>query len=208
MTEVSNARGFGRMWSLLLTAALLLGASLPAVAGEIYSWRTEDGGYAYTDDAAAIPTRYRDQVETRKTAALASYPRYTATNAAATEHYAERLAERVERLRLLNGTLGGRETLQSEPAPRAERAPDYVNLRTGPSDRAGVDLSIPSWAADDDSPLVVETVFVRLEGSNVIQRVQVTMRGDRIVAINKPRPRNWNISDPIDEAELLEELQR
>ena len=208
MTEVSSVRGFERIWSLLLTAALLLGASAPAVAGEIYSWRTEDGGYAYTDDATTIPTRYREQVETRKTAALSSYPRYTATNAAATDHYAERLAERVERLRLLNGALGGRETPEVEPAPRAERAPDYVNLRTGPSDRAGVDLSIPSWAGDDDAPLVVETVFVRLAGSNVIQRVQVTMRGDRVVAINKPRARNWNISDPIDEAELLKELQR
>lgn len=207
MTEVSIAKGSGGVWSLLLTGALLLGLSAPATAGEIYSWRTEDGGYAFTDDPEAIPTRYRGQVKTRKTAALTGYARYTAQHEAATDHYAERLAERVERLRVLNGTRGERETAEAARAPRAERAPDYVNLRTGPSDRPGVDIAIPS-RADDEEPLIVETVFVRLEGSNVIQRVQVTMRGDRIVAINKPRKRNWNINDPIDEADLLEELQK
>jgi len=199
-------RGSGGVWSWLLTAVWLLCVNAPAGAGEIYSWRTEDGGYAFTDDAEAIPTRYREQVETRGQAGLSGYSRYTAQHEAATDHYAERLGERVQHLRQLNGALGRRASEPVARAPQAEPAPDYVNLRTRSGDAAGVDLSIPDRAGDE--PLTVETVFVRLEDSNVIQRVQVTRRGDRIVAISKPRSRNWNISDPIDEADLLAELQK
>ncbi|MGI9591601.1 MAG: DUF4124 domain-containing protein, partial [Myxococcota bacterium] len=62
MSIVSTARIAGGVWSLLLTAGLLLGSAAPASASEIYSWRTEDGGYSFTDDPNAIPARYRDQV--------------------------------------------------------------------------------------------------------------------------------------------------
>jgi hypothetical protein len=202
MTRVFIPRVSGGVLSLVLTAAWLLAASAPAAAGEIYSWRTEDGGYSFTDDPVAIPVRYREQIETRESAGLSGYARYTAQNEAATADYAERLAERVERLRLRGDALGETETGRAVPAP------DYVTLRTGSRDASGVDIAVPSWAGDEEEPLVVETVFMRLEGSNVIQRVQVTRRGDEIVAINKPRARNWNISDPIDEAYLLEELQK
>ena len=64
-------------------AAVTLIFALPALAGEIYSWRTEDGAYAFTDDAKAIPPRYRDQVETRKSEGLRDYPRLTTVNALA-----------------------------------------------------------------------------------------------------------------------------
>ena len=30
--------------------AVTSAVALPAVAGSVYSWRTEDGGYAFTDD--------------------------------------------------------------------------------------------------------------------------------------------------------------
>ena len=74
----------------------------------------------------------------------------------------------------------------------------------GSGERAGVGVAVPTDS--EEAPLTIETVFVRLEGSNVIQRVQVTRRGERIVAVSQPRTRNWDINDPVDEAELLEAL--
>ena len=109
-------------------------------------------------------------------------------------------------LRELNTVLTQRdETVVETVRPGA--APDYVTIRTGRRDRGGVDLAVPSGGAANEEPLTVETVWVRLEGSSVIQPVQITKRGDKIVAVNKPRARNWNIADPIDESELLEELR-
>lgn len=208
MREVPNTTKFGGVWSWLLTAALAAGVSAPASAGAIYAWRTDDGGYAYTDDPKAIPERYRDQVETRVPARLKDYPRYTANNDKATARYADRVEERVAHLRELNGALNQRELTSPEAAAAPQGAPDYITIRTGRRDRGGIDLAVPSGAGIDQAPLTIETVWVRLEGSSVIQPVQVTKRGDKIVAVNKPRARNWNIGDPIDESELMEELEK
>ncbi len=202
---MTHTTGFGGVWSWLLTGALVVGLSTPAFAGAIYSWRTEDGGYAYTDDPKAIPERYRAQVTTRAASRLQDYERYTANNDAATQRYAERVEERVAAFRARNAEV---ETVAPQAAPVGRAgAPDYITIRTGRRDRGGVDLAVPSVASPSSEPLTVETVWVRLEGSSVIQPVQVTKRGDEIVAVNKPRARNWNISDPIDDADLLEALQ-
>ena len=40
----------------LVVAPLALGAS--AAADTVYSWRTDDGAYAFTDDLQAIPARF------------------------------------------------------------------------------------------------------------------------------------------------------
>ena len=65
----------GLCWTAM--AAITVCFSLPAAASEIYSWRTEDGGYAYTDDAKAIPPRYRDRAQTQQTKGISSYKRLT-----------------------------------------------------------------------------------------------------------------------------------
>lgn len=203
MLEVTRMKPSGGVWNFFLTLGAVVLFAGSAGAGEIYSWRGEDGSWAYTDDAKAIPPRYRAQAKVRLTRSLDGYARYTPQDEGATERYAEELGARVERLRELNEDLERRET------PRDVRgdAPDYVTVRTGVRER-GVDLSVPATRADAQEPLTVETVFVRLEGSNVIQRVQVTRRGGEVVAVSKPRRRNWNVNDAIDEADLLEELER
>jgi hypothetical protein len=206
MQGVVTTQRLGGVWKVLLTAAALAALAVPAGAGEIYSWRTEDGSYAYTDDPKAIPPRYREQATARASRSLAGYGRYTPQDDGATAVYAERLRERVERLRELNHELARRESGRAARGAGAQ-APEYVTLRTGRRER-GVDLTLPATRAQGQQPLTVETVFVRLEGSNVIQRVQVTKRGDEVIAITKPRPRNWNVNETVDEAELLEELER
>jgi hypothetical protein len=183
------------VWSWLPTAALALGVGLSGTAtAEIWAWRTEDGGYAFTDDAKAIPPRYRDQAEVRPGGSLRGYQRFTPRDDGASRDYAARLAERLEHLRELNAAPA------SEPEPPAEAAREGVTLRTGRG--SGVDIT--SEAGDE--PVVVETVFMRRDGSAVVQPVRVTRRGDRILAIEKPRNRQWNINDFHDEADLEREL--
>ena len=42
-----------------------LGVAGSASAGTVYSWQTEDGTSAYTDDRKRIPARYRSQAKAR-----------------------------------------------------------------------------------------------------------------------------------------------
>ena len=66
-------------WTALLAGAALLGGGVVAVgaAADVFAWRTDDGGYAFTDDEKAIPARYRDRAEVKRTNGLKSYGRFT-----------------------------------------------------------------------------------------------------------------------------------
>ena len=185
------------VWSWVPTvgAVLAVGLAGPAAA-EIYSWRTEDGSYAFTDDSKAIPARYRDQVQVRSSSSLQSYKRFTPKDDKASKSYEERLALRLERLRAMNASSAAAQ--RSAPtAPAAAR--ETVSLRAG----KGVRVDIPS--DEGDEPLVTETIFVRRDGKAVVQPMRVTRRGDRIISIEKPRQRQWNLlSDVYDEEDLGE----
>ena len=168
----NGARG---VWSCFLMAAgVAVGFAAPATAGDILAWRTDDGGYAFADDPDAVPERYRDRVEVRRSAAITGYRRYTAEDEAATSRYEEGLAARLEHLRR-----------QAEAeAPEAARgtgaAPDYLTIRSG-SKRGGVDVATPMGGAD--APLQTETVYMRRNGGVLTQPVRVTRRGDKIISV-------------------------
>lgn len=197
-----SARGVCRG---VLTAVGVLAAGLatPAAAEDpVYTWRTEDGGYAFTDDEKSIPPRYREQARKRESAGIAGYERFTPSDPAAQASYQERLSERLAYLRSLNAELPRR---ASDPAPATPADRERVTLRTGSRDRGGVDVSVPGDGGDE--PITVETMLVRPRGKIVSQNVQVTRRGDRIIAITKPRPREWNVSDVPDEEDLLRRME-
>ncbi len=191
----------GGVWRMFPAAALglLLVLAGPAAA-ELYTWQLDDGSTAFTDDEKAIPERYRDRVVVRSAGSLSGYERFTPNDEQASRDYEERLARRLEYLRSLNASPPPVGTTVA--APRATR-PDQVSLRSG---RGGSAVEI---STDPDSgPVVIETVMMRLEGSAVAQPVRITRRGDRIVAIEKPRRRQWNIlSDVYDEADLREAME-
>lgn len=179
-------------WVPMAALVLALGLSGTAAA-EIYSWRTEDGAYAFTDDAKAIPARYQDQAQVRGSSNLGSYKRFTPKDDAASKSYEDRLAERLERLRAFNSP-----PAPSQPAAAGVPGParETVTLRNGNS-------SVEITSEDGDEPLVIETVFVRRDGKAVVQPMRVTRRGDRIIAVEKPRSRQWNLlSDVYDEDDL------
>jgi hypothetical protein len=185
---------------LAAAAVLLMAIATPAVAGgPIYSWRTEDGGYAFTDDPKAIPARYRDQARVRPSARLGDYARYTPADDKAVERYAERLTQRLAHLRAVNAQYAVRQALAAQsvaggPAPTTRLTLDSAN-EYAPS----VEIS----EGMGTEPIVVETLFTRPEGKMVTRHSQVVRQGDQILSIMKPRLREWNVATDIhDEADL------
>jgi hypothetical protein len=149
----------------------------PALAGEIYSWRTEDGGYAYTDDAKAIPPRYRAQVASRESDGLGNYKRLTSPSPGSTDAYAQRLANRLEHLRTLN-----RDYDLASARPEYESQVGSIEVNTG-----SLNVGVP---VDDDSdaPVVIETIRFRHEGEMATRHNLVVKKGDRILTVIKGKP--------------------
>lgn len=174
-------------------AAVTLIFSLPALAGEIYSWRTEDGGYAFTDDAKAIPPRYRDQVETRGAEGLGDYPRLTAPDAGATDTYARRLADRLDYLRSLNRDLDFAYT----PRP-ATTGVDSLAVQTGQFN-IGVPLD-----GEGDGPLVIEKVRFRHKNEMATRHNMVVRKGDEVVAVIKGNPLVGEINQAPEISEMVD----
>lgn len=176
-------------------ALLALGLALPAAAETVYSWRTEDGGYAFTDDPKAIPERYRDEAESRQTGSLSNYERFTAKDPQASDRYAERLAARLEHLRRVNA-----------PAPRsqvgaAKRHTQTISLRTGDDASPTLDITTDGRS---DAPIIVETFAGRPSGKSVTRDNVVVRQGDRVLSIVRPRTREWNLADDIHDEEDFE----
>ena len=177
-------------------AVLLLAIAAPSSAGPVYSWRTEDGGYAFTDDPKAIPARYRDQATVRTSARLHDYKRYTPSDDRAVERYSDRLGQRLAHLRALNAQPVVARNAAAAPAPTASLSMQSAN---------GYEPSVEISSAYGEEPIVVDTLFTRPEGKIVTRHSQVVRQGDKILSVMRPRLREWNVSTDIhDEADLLE----
>ena len=177
-----------------LAAVLACLLAVPAAAGELYSWRTENGAYAFTDDEKSIPARYREGAERRSTAALDSYERFTPEDSAAKQHYADALEARLERLRAFNADRAVGPTVATS-ASRDKTVSLQVNGRDAPT--------VNVTAGENTKPVVIETIQTRPEGKIVTRPSTVIRQGDRTLAIIKPRSREWDVNhDIIDEAEL------
>jgi hypothetical protein len=177
-------------------ALLALGLAAPAAAETVYSWRTEDGGYAFTDDEKAIPERYRADAKPRQVGGLSGYERLTLEDPAATSRYAERLAARLDHLRRLN-------TPALRPAARPEGSiSQTISLRTSNKENAPT-LDIKTGGMGDE-PIIVETLRARPRNKLVTRDNVVVRQGDRTIAIVRSRGREWNVADDIHVEEELE----
>jgi hypothetical protein len=195
------------MGKLMLVFAILVGAMFAALlwlmpasasAGTIYSWRTEDGGYAFSDDPDVIPARYRDQAQTRASADLRDYERYTESVSGSGDRYAEELAARLERHRATNAAPATTGPSQATTASAPATGP-RISLRTGSESAPAIDV-----AADPSAgPLVVETVFTRPTGKMVTRKSLIVRQGDKIIAVVRPRSVETNPFEIADESDQL-----
>src|SRR5574338_374080 len=165
------------------TAAVVLAAgALPATAGPLFRWTSEDGTVSYTDDAKRIPERYRAVAKEVPGAKLRSYARYSPAKPEAETKYVEQLEQRVARLRKLNRALD--EAAAYEDGGYA--APALAAAGGGPEAlvRVGRDLQVrvPS-NGDAAAPVVVEDVRVRPDGSVFTTHDTVVRQGGRVLMV-------------------------
>lgn len=172
--------------------ALTGGVALPAVAGEIYSWRTEDGAYAFTDDHKAIPARYRAVAQSRETADLAGYERLTKPPAGSGDAYAARLAARLERLRALNRDLDA----------RSQRTAEAQGLTSLSIAAGGLNLGVPMNGAD--GPVIVDKVRFRYNDEMATRHNLVVKQGGKILTVIKGDP----LVGPINQAPDVQRMVR
>ncbi len=175
---MQQKRLFGRAGAI---AALSFALAAPAGAGTIYSWRTDDGGYAFADDLRRVPEKYRERMETRQSADLAGHSRYTPLDDAASDAYANHLEQRLEALRKRNQRMA--EAMAA--SPRVSGGQDGVTVRVDSDGKPVID--IPSSAtADGGGPVIIEDVLARPEGSSTTRYNTVIRRGDEVISIVRP----------------------
>jgi len=181
-------------------ALAVLVFAAPALAERsYYAWQTEEGSYAFSDDAKAIPEAYRARAERRTLRPLAGYAQLTPADARATEEYAKRLDARLEQLRALSAARPADE----RPA-RAERqaAGPTVALRTG--GRGSPLIELGPLAAEGDEPVIVETLRAHPADRLVTRNNVVVRQGERTLTIVRSRGREWNVNEDIHVEDDLE----
>ena len=170
-------------------AALVLAG--PSAAESYYAYRTDEGAYAFTDDAKAIPEAYRGQAQRSSLRSLRSYERLTPSDARATSDYAKRLDARLAYLREMNQQALAEQTARS---PRAS-AP-AIALQTGGPDSPMLQITPVDGDASDE-PIIVETLRAHPADRIVTRNNTVVRQGDKTLAIVRSRGREWNVNEDI-----------
>lgn len=160
-------------WTTFAAAMLM---AVPAGAGTLYKWKTEDGTISYTDSWKRVPKAYRAHAERTASADLQGYERYTPRRDGSQLDYAARLQDRIARLRAINEP--------PAPPPAPPRVLSQTVLRL--NDR--VSLSLPNTGAADEAPVVVEDRRVLDPRAATTTHVTVVRRGDKVLSIVRPEP--------------------
>ena len=189
---------WSRISTGLLFAVVVGGLSAPAQA-ETYTWRTEDGVYAYTDDPKHIPERYIGQARLVKLRSLQSYERFTAQDTVATNHYSSQLTKRLEYLRALNAAPRYAAPAQATASAPAQSA---ISFSTGGPNDPRLELPI---GQSDAAPIVVEPILAKQTGDFRTRRVTLVKQGGKIIAVLKGNPHHYNPSTDIFDEDALEQ---
>lgn len=173
--------------------AFVLGAS--ASAGTLYSWKTEDGTFAYTNDKKRIPTRYKNEVESSKLRSMESYARFTPGPKTDDKAYGDRIVERLEVLRATSSDLAS----SGGGIPLGSQA--FVKLELG---QDGSAIEIPIGAGLDDlEPVVVEHVRMKsAAGRTTTRHFRIVKQGDRVLAVIKDEIHDYPPTPVLNEEDF------
>jgi hypothetical protein len=177
-----------------IAVGLGLWLAAPAALAEIYAWRTDDGGYAYTDDRDQVPARYASQVKVLPGGQLADYARFTRQDTQASDRYAARLSERLAHLRAVNAP----ELATASPHAVGVGAQQTVSLATGDVRAPEIQLPVAAGAG----PIVVEPVTSKRSGDIRTHRVTVVRQGDETLAVIKSHRQITNVNEFEDDDDL------
>ena len=198
MLKVKTALRSGK---LLLGVLLVVSLAGPALADEVWSWRTEDGTFAFTDDPKRIPARYRGDARSRPLGELSRYERFTRVSPESEKAYADRVRARLSELRgaiaaAPNGAVAGAAVTST---------PDvfYGLPASGGRGRGGAGASyIVPLASDrngsDDEPTTIESIRVKPRDSLASRHWTVVKKGDKIVTVIKGEKRQRPLDGPSE----------
>lgn len=194
-----------RIGRALVGASLLIGLAGPAFAGNVYSWVTEDGTYAFTDDPKRIPAKHKAEAKARPMGDLKRYGRYTVDRT--DKSYTERLRQRQADLREREGAAPQIVVSGQGAAPGAGvtyNMPFNVGRSGGGQRGAGLQLPLAGAAgagATSDEPITVESVRVKPVDGEASRHMTIVKQGDRVISVFKGENRD-RTSEPTSESEL------
>jgi hypothetical protein len=175
-----------RIGKVLVGSLLIAGLAGPAFAGNVWSWRTEDGSFAFTDDSKRIPAKHRTEAKRKSMGKLTRYERFTKVSGETEKPYTDRVRDRQSEFRARTAT-----------APMgayagAARSND-VGLAFGVSagggrEGAGTQILVPlnpNRTSSDFEPTTVESIRVKPRHSMATRHFTVVKKGDRIVSVIK-----------------------
>ncbi len=181
MLKIKTGMRFGR---LLLGAVLIVGLAGPSFAGNVYSWVTDDGTHAFTDDSKRIPAKHRDEAKRRSMGELSRYERFTEVDMPESdESYEDRILARRDSLRTPP------EVAVAGAVAAQGTSMDYTVAVTGGTTRSGrngVSLRIPTGMDDgSDEPTVIESRRMKPKDSLATRHFTIVKKGDRVVSVIK-----------------------
>ena len=183
MQKVKTLLRFGEF---LLGTILVVALAGPAFAGDVWSWRTEDGAYAFTDDSKRIPAKHRAEAQRRSLGKLTRYQRFTEVSSELDKPYADRIRERRSALREMSAAA----PLGAVVGAAATSFPELIFgvPVTGGNGRSGVSLSVAvagSQTWSDSELTTIESIRVKPRDSLASSHWTVVKKGDRIVTVIK-----------------------
>jgi len=174
-----------RVGKFLLGAILVAGLAGPAFAGNVYSWVTEDGAYAFTDDSKRIPAKYRAEARKRPMGKLTRYERFTKVSSESTKSHAEQVRERRMELRKMAATtpMGA---VVGAVGSRVAGGDSSHPLTVG-SGRRGTLITVPvgGSASAGSDVTTIESIRVAPRNSLATRHWTVVKKGDQIVTVLK-----------------------
>jgi hypothetical protein len=177
-----------RFLHVLIASGVALALATPAVAGNVYSWMTEDGTYAYADSLKGVPKAYRAKAKTSQMGKLKHYARYTPSDRAAKGSYNDRLAGNLDRLRGNSA---------STAAARSATQVPTIQILTD-SKGGGIDVPLTGQGA-----LEIEKVRTRLKGDMSTRHYTIVRQGGEVIAVYKGADNSRRIVE-VDPREILE----
>jgi len=186
MLKVETVLHFGK---ILVGSLLIAGLAGPAFAGNVWTWRTEDGAFAFTDDSKRIPAKHRAEAKRRSMGKLTRYERYTEISADTEKPY-------VDRLRIRQSELRERTSTAPKGAVRVAAGSNKTGIAYGISvsggqERNGTTLLVPvdgDQTSSESQPTTIQSIRVRTRGSLADSHWTVVKKGDRIVTVIKGQP--------------------
>ena len=174
-----------RFGNLLLGVFLVAGLAGPAFAGNVYSWVTDDGTYAFTDDSKRIPAKHRAEVKKRPMGKLTRYERYTEAPSETGKPHADRIRERQMELRQMAVGAPMGATVSAIGAQGTRLAYSIPVTGTGRNNGASLDVPLGRGASASDQPTIITDIRVKPRRNMATRHWTVIKQGDQIVTVVK-----------------------